>query len=141
MQDLRKDHLARMRTARRRRHGVCAASQPMHLRSDCTRRWLRLVVAPDGEVAMDLDPEDLGATINRLKRANGQLTAVIRMVEEGRDCSDVVTQLAAVSRALDKAGFAIIASGLRECMRQGQETGAPTDVDVDRLEKLFLSLA
>ncbi len=38
------------------------------------------------------------------------------MIEQGRDCKDVVTQLAAVSRALDKAGFKIVATGLRECL-------------------------
>lgn len=48
--------------------------------------------------------ETLGAVTNRLKRAQGQLAGVLRMLEEGRDCSDVVTQLAEVSRALDKAG-------------------------------------
>jgi DNA-binding FrmR family transcriptional regulator len=60
------------------------------------------------------------------------------MMEAGRDCEDVVTQLAAVSRALDKAGFAIIATGLEQCITAGDESGA---VDRARLEKLFLSLA
>jgi len=55
----------------------------------------------------------------------------------GRDCEDVVTQLAAVSRALDKAGFAIIASGLRQCLLEG----AAGEPDRERLERLFLSLA
>lgn len=60
------------------------------------------------------------------------------MLEAGRDCEDVVTQLAAVSRALDKAGFAIIATGLEQCITAGSESGG---VDRARLEKLFLSLA
>lgn len=38
------------------------------------------------------------------------------MIEQGRSCKDVVTQLAAVSKALDRAGFKIIASGLRDCI-------------------------
>lgn len=59
------------------------------------------------------------------------------MLEEGRDCEDVVTQLAAVSRALDKAGFAIIASGLQQCL-VSQDADS---VDVKKLERLFLSLA
>ena len=60
------------------------------------------------------------------------------MLEEGRDCKDVVTQLAAVSSALDKAGFAIVACGLQECLTRGD--GLDT-VDVKKMEKLFLSLA
>ncbi len=46
--------------------------------------------------------EELKAVVNRLRRAQGQIAGVIKMVEEGRDCEDVVTQLAAASRALDK---------------------------------------
>lgn len=90
------------------------------------------------EGAMELRPEEMGKVINRLKRAQGQLSGVLRMLEEGQDCGDVVTQLSAVSRALDRAGFAIIASGMRQCLVEsdGEET-----VDVQRLEKLFLSLA
>ncbi|MGZ4581324.1 MAG: metal-sensitive transcriptional regulator [Actinomycetes bacterium] len=86
---------------------------------------------------MQVQPETLGAVLNRLKRAQGQLAGVQRMLEEGRDCADVVTQLAAVSRALDKAGFAIIASGLAQCMVAGEDG----EIDRAKLEKVFLSLA
>jgi DNA-binding FrmR family transcriptional regulator len=87
---------------------------------------------------MELDPEDLGPAINRIKRAQGQLAGVLRMIEEGRDCEDVVTQLAAVSRALDRAGFAIVATGLRQCLTAGDGLES---VDAKKMEKLFLSLA
>ena len=80
----------------------------------------------------------VGDVIKLLRRAEGQLAGVIRMMEAGRDCEDVVTQLAAVSRALDKAGFAVIATGLQQCIAAGGDDGA---VDRARLEKLFLSLA
>jgi DNA-binding FrmR family transcriptional regulator len=87
---------------------------------------------------VDLPPEQMSAVINRLKRAQGQLGGVLRMIEEGRDCQDVVTQLAAVSRALDRAGFAIIAAGLKQCLIEsdGEDT-----IDTKTMEKLFLSLA
>ena len=85
---------------------------------------------------MELTGEDLGDVVKRLRRAEGQIRGVIAMIEDGRDCADVVTQLAAVSRALDKAGFKIIATGLRECVVNGDRS-----VDQERLEKLFLSLA
>ncbi len=85
---------------------------------------------------MELSGEDLTDVVKRLRRAEGQIRGVISMIEDGRDCSDVVTQLAAVSRALDKAGFKIIATGLRQCI---ENDGA--GLDQARLEKLFLSLA
>lgn len=84
---------------------------------------------------MQLDEQDTKTAVNRLKRAEGQLAGVIRMLEQGRECKDVVTQLAAVSRALDKAGFNIVAAGLRQCVAGGEA------MDVAEMEKLFLSLA
>ena len=91
--------------------------------------------APAGAM-LGLDPADVASVVRRLRRAEGQIAGVIRMLEEGRDCRDVVVQVAAVSRALDKAGFAIIASGLRECLAKPDP-----DHSLDELERLFLSLA
>lgn len=88
---------------------------------------------------MELDQSEMKSVSNRLKRAQGQLAAVVRMIDDGRDCEEVVTQLAAVSRALDRAGFAIIASGMKQCLAEEAEGGAGPDVA--KLEKLFLSLA
>ena len=87
---------------------------------------------------MELDPTEMTPVMNRIKRARGQLDGVLRMLEAGRDCEDVVTQLAAVSRALDRAGFAIVATGLQQCLAQGDGVDS---VDVKKMEKLFLSLA
>lgn len=87
---------------------------------------------------MELDPAGMTPAINRIKRARGQLDGVLRMLEEGRDCEDVVTQLAAVSRALDRAGFAIVATGLQQCLADGNTLDS---VDAKKMEKLFLSLA
>jgi len=86
---------------------------------------------------MQLDAEAMKPVVNRIKRAQGQLAGVVRMLEDGRDCEDVVTQLAAVSKALDRAGFAIVATGLQQCIT---ETGADS-LDIKKMEKLFLSLA
>jgi CsoR family transcriptional regulator, copper-sensing transcriptional repressor len=87
---------------------------------------------------MDLDSETMASVIRRLRRAHGQIGGVIKMIEEGRDCSDVVTQLAAASRALDRAGFKIIATGLQQCAVNHDGTA---DADRAQLERLFLSLA
>ena len=86
---------------------------------------------------MKVDEQAVGQVLNRLRRAQGQLAGVIAMVEDGRDCRDVVTQLAAVSRALDRAGFKIVASGMRQCL--GGDGDSP--MTEEEMEKLFLSLA
>ena len=75
--------------------------------------------------------------LTRLKRARGILDGVINMIETGRSCAEVVTQLAAVSKALDRAGFKVVATGMQECLEKGDD--AP--MTRDQLEKLFLSLA
>ena len=85
-----------------------------------------------------LNTDDMTPVINRLRRAQGQLGGVIRLIEEGRDCKDVVTQLAAVNRALDRAGFAIVSSGMRQCIADGEEMTVEARAT---MEKLFLTLA
>ncbi|MBY8840357.1 metal-sensitive transcriptional regulator [Streptomyces sp. SP2-10] len=93
---------------------------------------------------LELEGASLKSVLNRLRRAQGQISGVIRMIEEGRDCEDVVTQLAAASRALDRAGFAIIATGLQQCvtgMESGRKNGENAEAMRARLERLFLSLA
>ena len=87
---------------------------------------------------MQTDSETLASAIKRLRRAQGQIGGVIKMIEEGRDCADVVTQLAAASRALNRAGFKIIATGLEQCAFDDAGTA---DADRAQLERLFLSLA
>jgi len=96
---------------------------------------------PKGEdplAAGGINPDDLSRILNRLRRAQGQLAGVIRMLEEERDCTEVLPQLSAVSKALSRAGFAIVASSLQECLTHPDSEG---NVDQASLEKLFLSLA
>ena len=71
---------------------------------------------------------------------HGQLGGVIAMIEQGRGCRDVVTQLAAVSKALNRAGFTIIATGLRNCI-DPSAANADERLSIEELERLFLSLA
>ncbi|MBZ5734640.1 metal-sensitive transcriptional regulator [Nocardioides sp. TRM66260-LWL] len=73
-----------------------------------------------------------------MKRAQGQLGGVLRMVEEGRDVEDVVNQLRAVVRALDRAALALVAVELRA--RLADPAGLGED-EIARLEKLLLSVA
>ena len=89
---------------------------------------------------MVADEASMTLVLNRLRRAQGQLLGVISMIEQGRDCKDVVTQLAAVSRALDRAGFKIVATGMRQCLT-GEAPEGTTPLTESELEKLFLALA
>jgi DNA-binding FrmR family transcriptional regulator len=84
------------------------------------------------------DEAQLAQITLRVKRAHGQMGAIVRMLEEGRSCDEIVTQMAAVSKAVHTAAFMLISSSLRECI---------TDPNIDsvvvskKLQKLFLSLA
>lgn len=86
---------------------------------------------------MQLEADDVKAITTRLKRANGHLASVIRMLESGAECEDALTQLAAVNKAINRGAYALVATGLQQCL----ETGGPDSVDTKKLEKLFLSLA
>ena len=88
-------------------------------------------------MVMNIEPTVSHDVVLRLKRARGQLDGVINMIDEERACADIVTQLAAVSKALDRVGFKIVASGLQQCWEHGDD--AP--MTREELEKLFLSLA
>lgn len=87
---------------------------------------------------MELNEDVVADVRKRLRRAQGQVGGLIQMIDDGRECRDVIIQLAAVSRALDRAGFRLIASGLEQCVSDDSEQGA---ADREQLEKLFLTLA
>jgi len=84
------------------------------------------------------DSETQRKIANRLRRAHGQLAALITTVEGGAGCRDVVHQLSAVSKALDRAGFLVISGAMKECLANPDAEGAPQQ---EELEKLFLSLS
>lgn len=88
---------------------------------------------------MDLEPTEIKAIITRMKRAHGHLGSVITMLEEGSDCEKVLTQLAAVNKAISRSGYAIVATGLQHCLAETDE--GLDGVDVKKMEKLFLALA
>ncbi|WP_440073775.1 metal-sensitive transcriptional regulator [Streptosporangium sp. OZ121] len=89
---------------------------------------------------MELKESMLGDAVTRLRRAQGQLGGVIAMIEAGEDCEKVLTQLAAVSKALDRAGFKIVATGMRYC-EAAESRGEQAPMDRGQLEKLFMALA
>ncbi len=84
------------------------------------------------------DQVQVEAITKRVKRAHGQLGAIVRMLDEGRSCEDIVTQMAAVAKAVNTAAFTLISANLKECLVDPERN---TEEIVIRLQKLFLSLA
>jgi DNA-binding FrmR family transcriptional regulator len=84
------------------------------------------------------DEDQVIAISKRLKRAHGQLAAVIRMLEEGRNCDEIVTQMAAVNKAVNTAAFTLISTSLKECIVDNKNNNQAVQ---EKLQKLFLSLA
>jgi CsoR family transcriptional regulator, copper-sensing transcriptional repressor len=78
--------------------------------------------------------------LNRLRRVQGQIAGIITMIEDGRECTDVVTQLAAASRAMDRVGLRVVSDGLQQCAA-ATARGEDPPITAEHLEKLFLSLA
>jgi DNA-binding FrmR family transcriptional regulator len=89
---------------------------------------------------MQVDPEMARDVVTRLRRVRGQIDGVIGMIEDGRSCADVVTQIAAASRALDRAGFKVVSNGLVQCLA-AEDSGEEPEVTREQLERLFLALA
>lgn len=82
--------------------------------------------------------EQIKAISKRIKRAHGQLGAISRMIDEGRSCEDVVTQMAAVGKAINTAAITLISASLKECIEgENADSAAVTK----KLQKLFLSFA
>ena len=84
------------------------------------------------------DEEQIAAIAKRVKRAQGQLGAVARMLEEGRNCDEIVIQMSAVSKAINTAAFTLISASLKECLVEGNND---SEAVTSQLQKLFLSLA
>lgn len=87
---------------------------------------------------MDLQPDDVRAATLRLRRARGHLDHVIAMLEQESSCQDVLTQLAAVSKAINRGAYSLVATGLEKCI---DSTGRLDPDQAKQLEKLFMSLA
>ncbi|MFM8621099.1 MAG: metal-sensitive transcriptional regulator [Candidatus Nanopelagicaceae bacterium] len=84
------------------------------------------------------DQDQVAAIAKRIKRAQGQLGAIARMLEEGRSCDEIVIQMSAVSKAVHTAAFTLISSSLQECMLDEKRNSEET---MKKLQKLFMTLA
>ena len=86
-------------------------------------------------------PEDVISDVrNRLRRAGGQVQAIERMLDEGRECREVVMQISAATKALEQAGFKLVAAGLRYCVQQPDQAEAD-GYALDEVERMFMKLA
>ncbi len=90
-------------------------------------------------------PEDVNDDVlKRLRRLEGQIRGVQRMIEEGQDCGDVVTQLSACKAALDRVGYRLVLAGMRHCVTAPEgadDAGDAPDLDAIELERLFMKLS
>jgi len=76
----------------------------------------------------------------RLRRVAGQVEGVERMLADGRECRDVLVQLSAATRALQQAGFKLLASGVTYCLEHRQDAVAE-GYPLESLEKMFRRLS
>lgn len=88
---------------------------------------------------MELPEETVADLLRRLRRVEGQVRGIQAMLTEQRECADVVTQIAAASKALEQVGFRVVASGLTYCLAHPEEAAA-AGYDIDRVEKMFMKV-
>jgi DNA-binding FrmR family transcriptional regulator len=89
---------------------------------------------------MELPDDVVNDARRRLHRATGQLAAVDRMLAEGCECRDIVTQLSAATKALEQVGFKILAAGLTYCVEHPEEA-AEQGYPLEELQRMFMRLA
>lgn len=89
---------------------------------------------------MDIADDEIRSVVNRLHRVQGQIAGIEKMLEDGRDCRDVARQMAAATRALERAGVRFLVANLTACLRD-EEAAAAEGLDADELQRLFLQLA
>ena len=89
---------------------------------------------------MDLPEQTIDDVLKRLRRVEGQVRGIQQMLLDGRECRDVVTQISAASKALDQAGFKLVASGLTYCLNN-PEHAAEQGYGIDDVQKMFMKLA
>lgn len=83
-----------------------------------------------------LGPDAVKDALTRLRKVEGQVRAIQRMIEEGRECDEVLRQIAASTKALRRAGVTLAATGLEHCVRSGEGMDDPA-----ALRKAFIELS
>ena len=89
---------------------------------------------------MDIPEETVADLTRRLRRAEGQIRGIQQMLADGRDCREIVTQLSAVTKALEQAGFLLVAAGLTWCVSDPERAAAEGYALAD-VQKMFMKMA
>jgi DNA-binding FrmR family transcriptional regulator len=89
---------------------------------------------------MQIPEEVINDVRRRLRRAGGQVQAIERMLDEGRECREVVVQISAATKALEQAGFKLVAAGLTYCVQRPDEAEAD-GYALEDVERMFMKLA
>lgn len=89
---------------------------------------------------MQLPEEVTGEVHRRLRRVEGQVQGVERMLADGREYREVVAQISAATKALEQAGFRLLAAGLAYCLEHPEEAAAD-GYAIDAVQKMFMKLA
>lgn len=76
--------------------------------------------------------------VKRLKRVEGQVGGVLRMINEEKNCKDVVSQLSAIRSAVDKTIALIVATNLEQCLLEEQVAGRDTKKLVEEAVALLV---
>ncbi len=89
---------------------------------------------------MEIPDDTVTDIVKRLRRIEGQVRGIQQMLTDGRDCRDIVTQMSAANKALEQAGFTLVAAGLTWCL-QNPERSAEQGYDISDVQKMFTKLA
>jgi DNA-binding FrmR family transcriptional regulator len=99
-----------------------------------------MTAAPDEPPAMELDAEVLDDLRRRLRKVEGQVRGIHGMLDDERDCRDVVTQIAAANKALEQIGFLLVSAGLTWCLADPERSSA-AGYELADVQRMFLKLA
>lgn len=80
--------------------------------------------------------KDTQKVINRLKRTEGQIRGIIKMIEEGKDCEEVLIQISSVRSSIHKAGQIVLEDHMHHCVKKAMENGTADEA----IENLLAAL-
>lgn len=92
----------------------------------------------EGKVMVAVAKTDTEKVINRLRRIEGQVRGLQRMISEDKRCEDVLTQLAATRAALDRVGVYLISNRMKECLKHSTEEMGLEEVAVEEAFEIFM---
>ena len=119
----------------------------MENRADVTpflRPWgippRRMLLTKQTEVMMQLDEESKRAQLNRLRRVEGQVRGLQRLIESDNDCVDVLTQVSATTKALESFAIELVSQHLQSCMREASQSGGDPKAKADEISAAIARL-